>query len=237
MRLKGQPNPRGAQWRNLAIIGLVMFAAVYGPLFWAERYVSSGTASVLEATIPLITIGMEVFLIRNLPFRWSLIGAAVLGFCGVGVLLLSNGDQPARLLPCIAVLAGASAWSLGSVLNRTMDLPASKPLTAGASMMLGGVALFALSLLFGELRSPPNITLRSAAALAYLIVFASLVSFTAFVWLLGRMPASQVASHAYVNPVVAIALGYFAGGETISWRMLAGSGLIVLSVFLILRKR
>ena len=103
-------------------------------------------------------------------------------------------------------------------------------------MLLGGGALFVLSFLFGELRTPPHVSLRAGAALLYLIVCGSLLGFTAFVWLLGRMPASRIASHAYVNPVVAVALGYFAGGEQITWRMLSGAALVLMSVFLILRK-
>ena len=103
--------------------------------------------------------------------------------------------------------------------------------------MLGGGALLLLSGLVGELRPMPHVSLRAGVALAYLIVFGSLVAFTAFVWLLSRMPATRVASHAYVNPVVAVALGYFLAGERISARMLAGAAVIVMSVFLILRLR
>jgi drug/metabolite transporter (DMT)-like permease len=103
-------------------------------------------------------------------------------------------------------------------------------------MMLGGGILLALSASFGEMHPLPHVSLRGALALLYLIVFGSLLAFTAFVWLLAHMPATRVASHAYINPIVAVALGYFAAGETITMRTLSGTALVLLSVFLILRK-
>lgn len=103
-------------------------------------------------------------------------------------------------------------------------------------MMLGGGALLALSAAFGELHPLPHISLRAGLAVLYLIVFGSLLAFTAFVWLLAHMPATRVSSHAYVNPVVAIALGYFVAGEVVMLRTLAGSILVLISVFLILRR-
>jgi drug/metabolite transporter (DMT)-like permease len=104
-------------------------------------------------------------------------------------------------------------------------------------MMLGGAILLLLSAGFGEMHSVPHISLRGAMALLYLIVFGSLLAFTAFVWLLAHMPATRVASHAYVNPIVAVALGYFLAGEPVTMRTLGGTALVLISVFLILRKR
>lgn len=236
MRLKGQPSPNRVQWRNLALMGLLMFVAEYGPLFWAEKYVPSGVASVLEATLPLITIVLEMVVFRQLPLRWRLLGATTLGFCGVGVLVLPGGEQHFGLLPCFAILGGAVAWSLGSVLNRSLELPKSRAVTAGAAMMLGGGTLLALSAALGEMHPMPHVSLRGGLAILYLIVFGSLIGFTAFVWLLARMPATRVASHAYVNPIVAVALGYFVAGEVITVRMLIGAAIVLVSVFLILRK-
>ena len=101
--------------------------------------------------------------------------------------------------------------------------------------MLGGAGLLVFSALFGEMQPFPHISLRGGLALLYLIVCGSLLGFTAFVWLLARMPATRVASHAYVNPVVAVALGYFVAGEAVTLRTLIGSVLVIASVFLILR--
>jgi len=236
MRFRASPRPTKSQWRSLALLGLLMFVAEYGPLFWAEKYVPSGIASVLEATLPLITLALEVWVFRRHRFHWPLLAAILMGFFGVSALLFHNGEQNFGILPCVAILAGATAWSLGSVLNRSLDLPESRVLTSGAAMMLGGGMLLVLSASFGELHPLPHISMRAAMALLYLIVCGSLLGFTAFVWLLARMPATRVASHAYVNPVVAVALGYFVAGEIVTTRTLIGTALVLFSVVLILRK-
>jgi drug/metabolite transporter (DMT)-like permease len=236
MRLRRQPPPTRAQWRGLALLGVLMFVAEYGPLFWAEKYVPSGIASVLEATLPLITMALEVWVVRRQRFHWPLLAAIMMGFLGVSALLFHNGEQHFGIIPCIAILAGATCWSLGSVLNRSLDLPASLPLTSGAAMMLGGGMLLALSATFGEMHPFPHVSMRAVWALLYLIVFGSFLGFTAFVWLLSRMPATRISSHAYVNPVVAVALGYFVAGEGITTRTLIGTALVLAGVVLILRK-
>src|SRR5882762_2575595 len=234
MRLCGRPGPSAAQWRSIAVTALCMFVATYGALFWAEQYVPSGITSVIEATLPITTVALEVFVFRQQPFRWRTLAAVVLGFCGVAWLLIRN-DQPFPGLPCVVILAGGTAWSLGTVLTRSMPRPKSLPLAAGAQMMLGGAVLLALSQATGELHSFPHISLRAGLALSYLIVAGSLLGFTAYVWLLARMPATQVASHAYVNPLVAVALGYFVAGEALTMRMILASALVLASVLLILK--
>lgn len=236
MRFRGAVKPTAAQWRNLTIMALLMFVAEYGPLFWAEKYVPSGVVSVLAATLPILTLILEMLILRRQRMRPLLTAATILGFAGVAVLLLPGSKQHLAFVPCLAILAGATTWSLGSILTRSMNLPNSRPLTAGAAMMLGGVMLLAISAAFGEMHPFPHISLRAVGALLYLIVFGSLLAFTAYIWLLAHMPATRVSSHAYVNPIVAIALGYFAAGEPITWRIIAGSALVLISVFLILRR-
>jgi drug/metabolite transporter (DMT)-like permease len=236
MRIKGEAKPTLPQWRSLTIMALLMFVAEYGPLFWAEKYVPSGVVSVLAATLPILTLILEMLILRQQRMRPMLAMATILGFVGVAVLLIPGGNQHLALVPCLAILAGATTWALGSVLSRSMNLPKSRPVTAGAAMMLGGAMLLALSAGFGEMHPFPHISLRAVGALLYLIVFGSLLAFTAFVWLLGHMPATRVSSHAYVNPIVAVALGYFMAGEVITGRILAGTALVLFSVFLILRR-
>src|SRR5580700_2536712 len=235
MRLCGRRRPAGKEWGSLVVLGLLMFVVTYGAVFWAEQYVPSGFTSVLEATLPLITIGLEVFVFRHQRFRWSLLVSIAVGFVGVLLLLLRNAQHVA-ILPCAAILGGGVAWSLGAVLTRALPLPKSKGITAGAEMMVGGAILLVLSAAAGDMHPFPHISAKAAGALLYLVVAGSLLGFSAFVWLLGRMPASRVASHAYINPVVAVALGYFFAGEVVTPRMLLGTALIVASVALILIK-
>lgn len=236
MLARGETRPSARQWRNLLVMSLLMFVAEYGPLFWAEKYVPSGVVSVLAATIPILTLVLEMLVLGQQRWRFSLAAATLLGFAGVGVLLLPDGQRHFPLMPCLAILLGCTTWSLGTVLSRSMDLPKARPVTAGAAMMLGGGMLLVLSAGFGEMHPMPHISPRAVFALLYLIVFGSLLAFTAFVWLLAHMPATRVASHAYVNPIVAVALGYFAAGEPVTPRTLAGTALVLISVFMILRK-
>src|ERR1700749_4033913 len=123
MRFKGHVHPTFIQWRNLVIMALLMFVAEYGPLFWAEKYVPSGIVSVLAATLPIITLVLEMLVLRQQRWRLNLAAATLLGFVGVGVLLLPGGEQHFGLVPCLAILAGCTTWSLGTVLTRSMDLP------------------------------------------------------------------------------------------------------------------
>ena len=235
MRCCGRPRPTGKEWTSLLALGSLMFVVTYGAVFWAEKYVPSGLTSVLEATLPLITIALEVFVFRQQRFRWSLLIPIAAGFAGVLLLLLHN-PQHIPILPCAAILIGGTAWSLGAVLTRSLPLPKSKGITAGAEMMFGGAILLILSASAGEMQPFPHVSAKAAGALLYLVIAGSLLGFSAFVWLLGRMPATRVASHAYVNPVVAVALGVFFAGEVITTRMLLGTALIVSSVALILIK-
>lgn len=235
MRLRGHRGPSPGEWRSIAVTALCMFVATYAALFWAQQYVPSGIAAVIEATLPITTIALEVFVFRQQAFRLSLLGAVALGLGGIAWLLMRSGDEQVAAVPCVVILAGGIAWSLGAVLTRSMPRPRSAVLAGGAQMMLGGAVLLALSQLTGELDPFPHVTLRAALALSYLIVAGSLVAFTAYVWLLARMPATRVASHAYVNPVVAVAVGYFVAGEPLTPRMILASVLVVASVFLILK--
>jgi len=236
MRFRGEPKLSSIEWRNTALIGLCMFVATYGPLFWAEQYVSSSITSVIEASLPITTVTLEVFVFRKQQLQWRLMAGVALGFFGIALLLVNNGGQDVAVIPCLVILAAGVAWSLGAVLSGQLVLPRSRPLTAGTQMMLGGAVLLILSASTGEMHPFPHITLRAGLALFYLIVFGSLIAYTAYVWLLGRTSATRVASHAYVNPVVAVALGYFVAGEIITLRTVVASGLVVASVFLILSK-
>src|ERR1700760_4002218 len=169
MRVSRRPGPTSKEGGSLAVSGLLMFVVTYGAVFWAEQYVPSGFTSVLEATLPLITIGLEVFVFRQQRFRWTLLAGIVGGFLGVLLLLLPNAQHVA-ILPCAAILGGGVAWSLGAVLTRALALPASHGITAGAEMLVGGGTLLILSALTGELHPFPHFSGKAVAALLYLVI-------------------------------------------------------------------
>ena len=235
-RLRGASGPSLREWRSLAIIGFLMFSVTYGALFWGEQYVPSGVTSVLEATLPLLTVLFEVFVLRQQKFRWRVMFSVTIGFAGVALMLLHHGRPGFPILPCFIILGGSAAWSLGSVLTKSLTLPRSRTVTASAEMMLGGSLLLILSAAAGELHPFPLLPAKAIFSLVYLITAGSLIGFTAFVWLLGRMPASKVASHAYVNPIVALALGHFLASEQLTLRTLLGAALVIGSVFLTMRE-
>jgi drug/metabolite transporter (DMT)-like permease len=236
--VRGMQWPTLREWRSLGIIGTLMFSMTYGALFWGEQYVPSGITSILESTLPLMTVILEVFVLRQQKFRWSVLLAMTLGICGVTLTMFKGGQSSFGafgVFPCLVILGGSASWSLGAVLSRSLTLPKSRIVTAGAEMMLGGAMLLLLSLGSGELHPFPSIPPKAVFALVYLVVAGSLVGFTAFVWLLARMSASRVASHAFVNPIVAVALGYFVASEEITPQTLLGATLVVGSVILTLR--
>jgi drug/metabolite transporter (DMT)-like permease len=234
-RARGAPQPSRLEWRNLSILGALMFLAAYSGLFWAEKTLPSGIASVLVATIPIWTALLEIFVFRRRELRWALVIAIALGFAGVVTLALDPPERgDIRLLPCLAVVASAIAWSLGTIATTMMAVPQSKVLSAGAQMMTGGAMLLLSSAAIGELQPLPHLSAAAAAAIAYLIVAGSLVAFTAYQWLLTQMATITVTSYAYVNPVIALLIGYWLGGETLDMRTAVGSVLVLASTIALL---
>ncbi len=235
VRWRGAPPPTFREWRSMTLLGALVIFFDYSAYFWGERYVASGTAAMIAATIPLITGLLEMLVFRQRAFRWSALGAIAVGFGGVAVLVSGQwkGGQP--LLPSLVLVAGCAAWSLGMVVSKSIPLPSSRAVAAGGEMVIGGALLLLLSALKGELGHVPHIGWRPAVALIYLIFIGSLLAFTCFVWLLKHVSAGRVASHAFVNPVVAVALGAWMLGEPVTRTTLAGMALILISVFCILR--
>jgi drug/metabolite transporter (DMT)-like permease len=236
-RARGVRHPTPLEWRNLAILGVLLFLIPYSGLFWAEKTVPSGIASLLVATIPVSTALLQIFVLRKERFRWSLLVSLCLGFTGVAVLALDSGSGGANLAACLVLLLCSTSWALGTVVAKAAVLPESKVSSAGAQMAVGGTLLLLFSLAAGEWHPAPHISPRAAAAIAWLVVAGSIVAFTAYLWLLARMPATTVTSYAYVNPVVALLLGHFIGNEALAVRTLIGAALVLASVLLITTKR
>lgn len=230
--------PSLREWRNLAISAAILFVPSYGGLFWAEKTIPSGIASAMVATIPVWMALMEVFFLRQMRLRWQLVASFICGIGGVSILTLRGvGGGSNSLLPYLVVMVSQITWSIGTLLTKNMQLPASKPLVAGAQMAFGGVFLLLISTAAGELQPFPNVTREAAIAILYLTIAGSVIAFTAYVWLLDHLPATTVSSYAYVNPVVAIALGYWLGHEVLDWRVFLGTALVLVGVALILNTK
>ena len=237
-RARGSPAPSRAEWRSVALLSILLFLIAYGTVFWVEKTLPSGIASVLVATIPIWTVLLEIFILKLEPWRWSLLVSIVLGFAGVGALTIESGSgHGATLLPCLAILGSSFTWAVGTVWSKTLRLPENKAISSGAQMMIGGAMLTAAAVLFREVPPWPHFSLVAAWGLAYLIVAGSILAFTAYVWLLGKLPATKVASYAYVNPLVALLIGHWLGREPLNMRIGLAATLILASVFLILKNK
>jgi drug/metabolite transporter (DMT)-like permease len=235
-------SPVGREWLSVWLLGFLIFLGDYGCLFWAEQRVASGIAAVLLATIPACMALSEIVILRTQRLTLRLAFALLVGLGGVAVLVsrtLRLGGAPVDRAGAIAIIAGAICWSVASVLTRKLPLPSSKSVSSGTQMLLGGVMLALVSAARGELRGfhPAAVSLEAWLALVYLIVFGSIIGFTAYLWLIHHHSPTKVGTYAYVNPVVAVLLGYFAGGEPLGARTVMGAVCVLASVVLITTAR
>src|SRR5258706_6930837 len=209
---KGE-RPTWQQWRASAIIGVFFFLVGHGTLHWAEQKVPSGLCAVVIASEPIWIFLASAAAERKWRMNVTLLGGLVLGLVGVGLLFQGETlrSAPGVLFAAVAVLLGAISWSIGIVYSRRSHLSGNPVLLSAMSLVSGGAMLLVTSALFGEWGrvSYAAISPRSLWALAYLIVFGSIVAFTAYNWLLERYSPTLVATHTYVNPVVAALLGWW----------------------------
>ncbi|SFS15765.1 Permease of the drug/metabolite transporter (DMT) superfamily [Granulicella pectinivorans] len=238
MRARGEAIPTPRQWASVCLMAILIFVCDYGFLFWAERRIPSGIAAVMMATIPAFMSLSEIAILRTQRLTARLIVALVIGLAGVAVLMLPSlhlGDAPIDRPGALACLFGAVCWSVASALSRKLPLPPSKPMNSGAQMLVGGIFLTITAALLGELRGfhPTAVSTHAWLALLYLIVPGSIIGFTAYVWLLHHFSPTKVGTYAYVNPVVAVILGYFAGGEALGPRTILGTICVLASVLVI----
>lgn len=238
MRAKDTASPTRREWVSASVVALLIFVFDYGLLFWAEQRVPSGIAAVMMATIPVFMALSEIVFLRTQRFTFRLACALLVGIGGVAVLVsrsLSLSEAPINTAGAVALVIASVSWSLAAVLMRKLPLPAAKPLSSAAQMLTGGVLLILTSSGLGEFRGfhPQSVSRGAWMALAYLIVAGSIVAFTAYVWLLHYESPTKVGTYAYVNPVVAVAVGYFLGGESVGARTLLGTLLVLVSVIVI----
>jgi len=238
MRARGTPSPSAREWGGASLLAVLIFVLDYGFLFWAERRVPSGIAAVMMATIPVFMALAEIVFLRTQRLTLRLGLALLVGMAGVAVLVgrtMSLGEAPVDTAGACALLVAAISWSVAASLSRKLPLPVAKAMSSGAQMLAGGVLLTFTAALLGEFRGfhVQAVSRGAWLALAYLIVAGSIVGFTAYVWLLHHESPTRVGTYAYVNPVVAVLVGYFLGGEVIGPRTIVGTLLVLVSVVVI----
>jgi drug/metabolite transporter (DMT)-like permease len=238
MIAKGERLPSGRQWASVILLAFLIFVVDYGLLFWAEQRVPSGIAAVMMATIPVFIALSEIAILGTQRLSIRLALALLIGIGGVVVLMsrsLNLGGAAIDTVGALALIGGSISWSVASVLTRKLPLPTSKVMSSGSQMLAGGVMLTLTAAAFGEFRDfhPAAVSREAWFSLIYLIVFGSIVGFTAYVWLIHHESPTKVGTYAYVNPVVAVVVGYFLGGESLGLRTILGTLFVLVSVVVI----
>jgi len=242
MIARGERSPSMRQWTSACLLAVLIFVLDYGLLFWAEQRVPSGIAAVMMATIPAFMALSEVIFLRTQQLTARLALALLIGIGGVAVLMrrsLNLGGAPIDRMGALALLVAAMSWSIASALTRKLPLPPSKVMSSGAQMLAGGVFLALTAAALGEFRGfhPSTVSRGAWLALLYLIVAGSIIAFTAYVWLIHHESPTKVGTYAYVNPVVAVLLGYFLAGESLGLRTILGTAFVLVSVIVITTMR
>lgn len=226
------------QWLGAAVVGGLLLVGGNGAVTWAEQTVASGIAALLVATVALWMPLLGRVLYGERLSRLALVGLLI-GFAGVAVLVQPGSGPSSSVFGMIVVLFGSASWAVGSLLSRRLALP-RRPLVATAMEMLTGGAMFVvLSVASGELGrfDAADLSITTVGAVLYLVVFGSLLAFSAYVWLLRNTDTAIVSTYAYVNPAVAVLLGWGLLGETLSLRTIIAGGIIIGSVALIVSRR
>jgi drug/metabolite transporter (DMT)-like permease len=240
-RWRGAPRPDAREWRGAAFIGILLFCFGNGSVVWSEQRVASGLVALFVAVVPLWTAVLDWLAAARRPGPRTAVGLA-LGIGGAGLLAAPGevaGGGAVDATGALVLLVGSFGWALGSVLSRRTPQPAAPPVGAAVQMLGGGVVLLLMSAAAGEpaRAAVAAVSGASLAAVLYLILFGSLVAFSAYSWLLRVEPPTRVATYAYVNPAVAMLLGWAVLGEPVAARSLVAAAVIVAGVVLITSER
>ncbi|MBV6394267.1 MAG: putative inner membrane transporter YedA [Anaerolineales bacterium] len=235
----GQAMPTRSQWKSTFIVGTLLLVGGNGLVAWAEQSIPSGIAALIVSTTPLWLVILEALRPGGVKPGWRAVIGLAIGFLGIFILIgpaeFSGGASALPPLGVIALLCATALWASGSIYSKNADLPKSSFVTTGAEMLMGSIGMFVVSLLTGELNgwNPAEVSARSLAGLIYLITIGSIVGFGSYIWLLANAPIALVATYAYVNPIVAVLLGYLLGNETLEPRVWLAAAIIIGAVIII----
>lgn len=240
---RGEPLPQSwPQLRTVVISGLLMLTIGNAGVVWAELYVASGMTAVIVATVSLWMMALEALRPGGERMTWAKFGGAIVGLVGVAVLMaphLSNGQNGKAFLGQIVLLGSSLSWAIGSIYSRHAPIPKSNIMGSGVQMLAAGIALFIMAGSTGEFAQFDSTRALGAPLLAllYLITLGSCVAFTAYTWLLRHTSPALASTYAYVNPLVAVMLGALVLNEPVTRWLIAGTVLVISSVFVIQQAR
>jgi len=236
-RSVGVAMPTRQQWISVAIIGNLLLLGGNGLVSWAEQFIPSGIAALIIGSVPIFLVIGEALRPGGVKPNWQAILGIVIGFVGIYVLVgpSKEAGMALNVFGVIALLSACVLWTFGSIYSKNADLPKSVLMSTGAQMLMGSIGLFIVSALTGELVGwdASAVSARSIYGVLYLIFIGSLIGFVAYGWLLQNAPISLVATYAYVNPIVAVLLGYWFGNEALEPRIWLATAIIVGSVMFI----
>jgi drug/metabolite transporter (DMT)-like permease len=242
LRWRGVPRPTAREWAGGAVIGGLLLLGGTGAVGWAEQWIDSGLAALIVAIVPVWMVLLDWIGPEKRRPTGAVIAGLVLGLAGVAVLVgpveLSGGGRM-QFIGSAVVVFGTLCWATGSVYGKNLPHPSSPWMSAALQMTAGGVLLLLFGTLMGEWArvDPGQMSARSLGALAYLVVFGSLIAFAAYVFLLRYEAPARVGSYAYVNPVVAVFLGWALASEPVTPRTIVAAAIILTGVVLIVRHR
>jgi len=235
-RLRGGERPASGQWRTSLLVGALFFLVGHGGLAWAETRVPSGVAALIFATMPIWVVVLGG---REIGSPFQILSAMLLGMIGVLILVgppALMGGQAVDPTGAFVLILAAFSWAVASVLARRVERAASTILATGMDLLAGGALLLLASLASGEPATLGReaLTLPPVVSVLYLVLFGSILTLTAYNWLLRNTTLPRASSYVYVNPVVAIAAGWAFGGDALTPRVVAAAAVLILAVVLIM---
>jgi drug/metabolite transporter (DMT)-like permease len=240
-RLRGDANVGRKELPSLILIGALFFLIGHGLVAWAQQTVPSGVTALLIASEPIILALFEPLFTREGRVGKRTLLGMFIGISGIAVLVLPQGlnFENANLLGSLGIIIGASAWASGAIYSRVAKLPRSPLITGGLQLLFGGVLLMLMSFILGEWSgfNFSEVVVRSWLGLTYLVVFGSIITFSAYTWLLTVTTATRISTHTFINPIVAVLVGWAFAGEALTKGMLVAAVLILISVYLVLFRK
>lgn len=247
-RSRGTGKPTSLEWRNTAIVGACLLVGGNGAVVWAERMVPSGLTSLLVAILPFWMVLLDWIRPSGKRPSVGVVIGLIVGLIGLIVLIGPTALHPGaptpsgdgvKLIGALALIGGSLSWALGSIFSQNSKMPRSAAAATGMEMIAGGALLLVVSVMFREPMhfDLASVSARSIGGFVYLTTIGSLVGFTAYIWLLSHQPPSRVSTYAYVNPVVAVFLGWALAGEALSLRSAIAAAIIIGAVVIITTAR
>lgn len=221
---------------KMSLVGLFLILGGNGFVVFAEQTIDSGIASLVVSTVPLFIVVFEVLVFRTAKISLFGVSGILLGFVGVYYLISPNSIGDIDIVGAMMVIAAALFWAFGSVYSKTIKSSDTMVSGIGVQMLAGGIGQGVVSLILGEYNDI-NFTLNSSLAIIYLIIFGSLVAYSSYVYVLSKWPASKAGTYAYINPVVALILGYIFLSEPLSLRIVFSMAMILVAVYIVQKSK